>query len=280
MLFHLVQTALVDDRTVGDAFVKAVAELEGFDLVCEARGEFGVDGGLDEESICSTLERFSGVRSGSNENEAAALVETQVWPEHRNLHAIAPATAASRLASSKTMKGALPPSSKESFLSVEADWDISSLPTWVCGQTSTLVSSSQKDDWSGRITHRASKRDLPNVVILADGLADVLGPLVGRDDVDDALGDASPFGELRQRKRRIGRLGGCFDNDGTPSGDGGSLATSAIRQVPLRLVVTLPFCERPGRSRLDISISVTSSPANSAPSQQESSVHDRSAACR
>ena len=42
---------------------------------------------------------------------------------------MAPATAKSRSASSKTMNGALPPSSKESFLSVSADCFISNLPT-------------------------------------------------------------------------------------------------------------------------------------------------------
>ena len=39
--------------------------------------------------------------------------ELQTWPVQRNLHAIAPVTAASTLALSKTMNGALPPSSIE-----------------------------------------------------------------------------------------------------------------------------------------------------------------------
>ena len=43
--------------------------------------------------------------------------------------AIAPATAVSRSASSKTMNGALPPSSKDSFLRVEEDCFMRSLPT-------------------------------------------------------------------------------------------------------------------------------------------------------
>jgi len=42
-------------------------------------------------------------------------VQTQVWPALRYLLAIAPSTALSRSASSKTMNGALPPSSSESF---------------------------------------------------------------------------------------------------------------------------------------------------------------------
>src|SRR5450830_913245 len=49
------------------------------------------------------------------------LRQTQVWPPLRNLATISPSTAASRSASSNTMKGALPPSSSESFLSVLAD---------------------------------------------------------------------------------------------------------------------------------------------------------------
>jgi len=44
------------------------------------------------------------------------LAVMQVCPELRNLHSTAPATAASRSASAKTMNGALPPSSSETFL--------------------------------------------------------------------------------------------------------------------------------------------------------------------
>ncbi|MNT55221.1 hypothetical protein D3C72_1924400 [compost metagenome] len=56
------------------------------------------------------------------------LAQTQVWPALRYLEASAPATAASRSASSNTMKGALPPSSRESRFMVSAHWRISSLP--------------------------------------------------------------------------------------------------------------------------------------------------------
>ena len=44
------------------------------------------------------------------------LAQTQVWPVLRYLEAIAPSTAASRSASSKTMNGALPPSSMRDLL--------------------------------------------------------------------------------------------------------------------------------------------------------------------
>src|ERR1700753_1439426 len=59
------------------------------------------------------------------------LAHTHVWPDERNLEAMAPCTATSKSASSKMMRGALPPSSKESFLSVEEDCFMSSLPTGV-----------------------------------------------------------------------------------------------------------------------------------------------------
>src|SRR3954447_18029680 len=59
------------------------------------------------------------------------FVHTQVWPALRYLAAIAPSTARSRSASSNTMKGALPPSSIETFFMVEADCCMRSLPTSV-----------------------------------------------------------------------------------------------------------------------------------------------------
>src|SRR5688572_23622801 len=59
------------------------------------------------------------------------LAHTQVWPALRYLEAIAPLTAASRSASSNTMNGALPPSSRDTFFTVPAHCDINSLPTSV-----------------------------------------------------------------------------------------------------------------------------------------------------
>src|ERR1700731_2003396 len=56
------------------------------------------------------------------------LAQTQVWPAFRYFEAIAPLTAASISASSKTMNGALPPSSSESLLTVPAHCCISNLP--------------------------------------------------------------------------------------------------------------------------------------------------------
>src|SRR5471030_412785 len=57
------------------------------------------------------------------------LAQTQVWPALRYFDAIAPSTAASRSASSNTMKGALPPSSSDSFLIVGAHCSINRRPT-------------------------------------------------------------------------------------------------------------------------------------------------------
>src|SRR2546425_6600204 len=59
------------------------------------------------------------------------LAQTQVWPALRYLQAVELSTAASRSASSKTMNGALPPSSSESFLIVSADCFMSVRPVSV-----------------------------------------------------------------------------------------------------------------------------------------------------
>src|SRR6202023_3354081 len=59
------------------------------------------------------------------------LAQTHVWPALRYFEAIAPLTAASMSASSKTMNGALPPNSNDNFLTVPAHCCISNLPTSV-----------------------------------------------------------------------------------------------------------------------------------------------------
>src|SRR5580658_4858633 len=56
------------------------------------------------------------------------LAQTQVCPAFLYFEAIAPLTAASISASSKTMNGALPPNSIEVFLTVAAHCSISNLP--------------------------------------------------------------------------------------------------------------------------------------------------------
>ena len=59
------------------------------------------------------------------------LAQTHVWPALRNFDASASRTATSRSASSKTIKGALPPNSKLTFLIVSADCFIRIRPTSV-----------------------------------------------------------------------------------------------------------------------------------------------------
>ena len=59
------------------------------------------------------------------------LAQTHVWPAFRYFEAMAPLTASSMSASSKTMKGALPPSSRDTFFTVSALARMSSLPTSV-----------------------------------------------------------------------------------------------------------------------------------------------------
>src|SRR6516225_4913661 len=59
------------------------------------------------------------------------LAQTQVWPAFRYFEAMAPLTAISMSASSKTMNGAFPPNSIEVFLTVAAHCSISNLPTSV-----------------------------------------------------------------------------------------------------------------------------------------------------
>ena len=59
------------------------------------------------------------------------LAQTQVWPALRYLLTIAPSTADSMSASSNTMKGALPPNSRLSFLIVGAHCRASIRPTSV-----------------------------------------------------------------------------------------------------------------------------------------------------
>src|SRR5580658_5151707 len=66
------------------------------------------------------------------------LAQTQVCPVLRYLLAIAPATAASRSASSNTMNGALPPSSMLVFLIVGAHSANSLAPTSPDGPVTTL----------------------------------------------------------------------------------------------------------------------------------------------
>lgn len=122
------------------------------------------------------------------------LAQTQVWPPLRNFETSAPSTARSRSASSKTMKGALPPSSRLSRFHA-----------------------------AGRAAHqqradacRAGEGDLANGLVRHDLVADLCGH--AGDDVDDAGRDARPFGKHAERQRRIGRELGRLDHHGAAGG--------------------------------------------------------------
>jgi hypothetical protein len=98
MALHLLQRGFLDQRALVHAVLKAVAHLGRFDLGGELLDEFVVHAFL----------------------HIKRLEHTQVWPALRYLLAKAPSTALSMSASSNTMKGALPPSSSDIFLTVGA----------------------------------------------------------------------------------------------------------------------------------------------------------------
>ena len=95
----------------------------------------------------------------------------------RYFETIAPSTAASRSASSNTMKGALPPSSSESFLTVGADSRISRRPTSV-----------------------EPVKEILRTVGFAHSSPPISAALAG-DDVEHARGKPARWRELGQRER-------------------------------------------------------------------------------
>ena len=121
----------------------------------------------------------------------------QTWPALRNLHRMAPATAASRSASSKIRKGALPPSSSEIFLTWPAHCAISSLPTAV---------------------------EPVKPILRTVGLPVSSPPIAGASSASPVTiwktpgGDARAIGELGQRERRERRLLGRLADDRVAGG--------------------------------------------------------------
>jgi hypothetical protein len=105
---------LLDARQVDERpHVDVVGEAVGHHQPCHALGEAGQEVVVDPLLHEDPVGRDAGL------------------PELRYLQVSAPAMAASRSASSKTMNGALPPSSSETFLTCPAHWAMSSLPTSV-----------------------------------------------------------------------------------------------------------------------------------------------------
>ena len=113
----------------------------------------------------------------------------------RYLEAIAPSTAASRSASSNTMNGALPPSSSETFFTVDAHCAISSLPTSVEPVNENLRTSG----------FCVSSRP-------------TFGRLLRRHDVEHAFGNAGAMRKFGQRQRRKRRFAGGLDDEGAARG--------------------------------------------------------------
>src|SRR5690242_3099486 len=121
------------------------------------------------------------------------LAHTQVWPALRYFDTIAPSAAASRSASSNTMKGALPPSSSEIFLMVGATCFISKRPTSFEPVNDSL-----------------------RTVALAH-----ISPPIARDDVPHAGRETRAMSELGERERGIGRRLGRLDDDRASRGQRG-----------------------------------------------------------
>src|SRR6516164_6790991 len=102
------------------------------------------------------------------------LAQTQVWPALRYLDAIAPLTAISISASSKTINGALPPNSIEVFLTVAAHCSISNLPisvelVKVSLRTIGLEVSSPPTSVDGPVTQENTPFGTPALGQLAEG---------------------------------------------------------------------------------------------------------------
>lgn len=109
-------------------------------------------------------------------------------------------------ASSKTIKGAFPPSSIDIFLSVDEDCCIKILPTrvdpvkdtlWTCA---TRVSNVGSKEWDGT-----------NEGVTAELVSDFRDVLVGYNNVDDSRWDTGLTSELGDGEYRVGSLGGSLE---------------------------------------------------------------------
>ena len=101
MTLNLVDRGLVDERAVRDALVEPVANLELANLGSKLGRKFVVHACLHQETIGADAGLLSEVRLSYGDQVGI----TRTCPDVRNLHAIAPSTAASRSASSKTNNG-------------------------------------------------------------------------------------------------------------------------------------------------------------------------------
>ena len=139
---------------------------------------------------------------------------THVWPPLRNFAAISPSTAASTLASSKTMNGALPPSSSDSFFSVSALRRARCLPTGV----------------------EPVKRDLAHARVVEPDV-DHLGRALARggDDVQHARGHARPSASSTRASEVSGVSSAGLATTVQPAASAGAiLRGSSPPEVPRR----------------------------------------------
>lgn len=93
VFLHFGYRFLVDQRPGGDVRLQTIAEVQ----------------------FAHCLLEFFGKTVATPSCTYRRLAQTQVWPALRNFDASAPSTALSRSASSKTINGALPPSSSDTF---------------------------------------------------------------------------------------------------------------------------------------------------------------------
>ena len=172
------------------------------------------------------------------------LAEVQASPMLRILASIAPSTAASRSASPKTMKGALPPSSIETRSSCSEAWATSTLPTAVepvkvslRSRASRMIGSHTPPE-SVVVTTLSTPGGSPTSSISAASASMVSGRLVGgldhhraagRDGGADLAG-AHREGEVPGRDHQRGP-DGCLHRDqpGAAGRGGGVAAVDADR---------------------------------------------------
>lgn len=130
---HLLCSSAVDQRTLGGVWLRPVAQAElGLHRFTQLLHKAIVDAALNQETVGADARlQEDGTIKVSSPMPCSALLtvppsstlrppQHATWPEFRNLDAMAPPTALSTSALSKTMKGAWPPSSMETFFTVSA----------------------------------------------------------------------------------------------------------------------------------------------------------------
>lgn len=139
---------------MSDSFAVPFADFERSNSVDELGGKLVVDAVLDKDPVRADAgeARISWLGERRREENAPGLpretarvasivsemLRRRTGTTCRNLLRTAPATALSRSASSKMIRGAFPPSSIESFLSVDEDCCMRILPTRVLPVNETL----------------------------------------------------------------------------------------------------------------------------------------------